>query len=161
MRSWLLGMPGEKVSCLGCHETQQEAPLVKLPSVSLRKPADIEPWHGPPRGFSFVREVQPVLDRYCISCHCIQKKLADTAVAGGPGGPGRVFQLPNFTGGVLLTDWSTQMAGHWGGGGKFTTSYAERHRFVRRPGIEGDRRMFTPLDDQRVYNVGFRIIVEP
>ena len=27
------------------------------------------PWHGPKRGFSFVREVQPVLDKYCVGCH--------------------------------------------------------------------------------------------
>ena len=33
------------------------------------RPSPIEPWHGPARGFSFVREVQPVLDRYCVSCH--------------------------------------------------------------------------------------------
>ena len=25
--------------------------------------------HGPPRGFSFAREVQPTLDRHCVRCH--------------------------------------------------------------------------------------------
>ena len=26
MRSWLVGMPGERVSCVGCHEKRAEAP---------------------------------------------------------------------------------------------------------------------------------------
>jgi hypothetical protein len=29
----------------------------------------IRPWYGPVRGFSFNREVQPVLDKYCVGCH--------------------------------------------------------------------------------------------
>jgi formylglycine-generating enzyme required for sulfatase activity len=53
---------------------------------------------------------------------------------------------PDLRGDIPLTNWSTQLAGHWPGGGKFTTAYWELQRFVRRPGIEGDRRMFTPLD---------------
>jgi len=36
---------------------------------ALRPPSNIEPWYGPPRGFDFEREVQPVLDRYCVGCH--------------------------------------------------------------------------------------------
>jgi formylglycine-generating enzyme required for sulfatase activity len=34
-----------------------------------RPPAAIAPWRGPARGFSFNREVQPVLDRFCVGCH--------------------------------------------------------------------------------------------
>jgi len=34
-----------------------------------RTPAQIKPWYGPARGFSFNREVQPVLDRLCVTCH--------------------------------------------------------------------------------------------
>ncbi|MHB8897727.1 MAG: formylglycine-generating enzyme family protein, partial [Thermoguttaceae bacterium] len=29
----------------------------------------IRPWYGPPRGFDFEREIQPVLDRLCVGCH--------------------------------------------------------------------------------------------
>lgn len=32
-------------------------------------PQELAPFHGPPRGFSFLQEVQPVLDRYCYRCH--------------------------------------------------------------------------------------------
>ncbi len=146
MRSWFVGMPGEAVSCSGCHEPQNEVSFNKAALASRKLPADIEPWHGPARGFSFVREVQPVLDRHCVSCHdgadaeAASQRLARQTQAGS------LRHLPDFRGGLLLTNWSTQLAGHWGGGGKFTAAYWELQRWIRRPGIEGDRRMFTPLD---------------
>ncbi len=129
MRSWMVGMPGEAISCAGCHEPQSQASPNKVSLAAQRGVTPIVPWHGPARGFGFVREVQPVLDRYCVGCH-------DTAKPGQPG----------LKGGTMLDDWKTQLAGQWSGGGKFTTSYFELQRFVRRPGIEGDRRMFTPMD---------------
>ena len=69
MRSWFAAMPGETVSCVGCHESQNRAPLSRANLAVLRKPSQIEPWYGPPRGVSFKREVQPVLDKYCVGCH--------------------------------------------------------------------------------------------
>jgi hypothetical protein len=69
MRSWFTAMPGERVSCVGCHDKQNASPAAR-PSLAFRKdPVAIDPWHGPARGFSFPREVQPVLDRYCVGCH--------------------------------------------------------------------------------------------
>jgi formylglycine-generating enzyme required for sulfatase activity len=129
-RSWFVGMPGERVSCMGCHESQDAAATSRATMAMRRPPSKIEEWFGPARGFSFVREVQPVLDRHCAGCH-------DGAEQGAE---------PSLEGGTPLKDWSTQLAGHWGGGGKFTTSYWELQRYARRPGIEGDRRMFTPMD---------------
>ncbi len=32
-------------------------------------PQALEPMDGPPRGFSFAREIQPILDRHCLECH--------------------------------------------------------------------------------------------
>lgn len=80
MRSWYTAMPGEKVSCVGCHERNSDLPrpgyaavgrgVPATVSVALqREPTEIRPWHGPARGFSFEREVQPVLDRHCVECH--------------------------------------------------------------------------------------------
>jgi formylglycine-generating enzyme required for sulfatase activity len=70
MRSWLTAMPGETLSCVGCHERQGTAPPVTRPMALKRKPSEIKPWYGPTRGFSFDREVQvPVIDKYCIGCH--------------------------------------------------------------------------------------------
>jgi formylglycine-generating enzyme required for sulfatase activity len=69
MRSWSTAMPGEEVSCTGCHERQNTAPPSK-PTMALGKqPSRITPWYGPPRGFSFQREVEPVIKTYCAGCH--------------------------------------------------------------------------------------------
>lgn len=136
-RSWFVGMPGERVSCIGCHEGADAAAPSRVARAMQRPPSTIEPWHGPARGFSFVREVQPVLDRYCVGCH-------DGGENQPKPRPGR--ERPNLKGGQALADWKTQMPGNWPGGGRFTRSYWELQRFVRRPGIEGDRRMFTPMD---------------
>ncbi|MBM3881861.1 MAG: hypothetical protein FJ387_19405 [Verrucomicrobia bacterium] len=69
MRSWTTAMPGEFQSCGGCHEPQNRAALNRVALASHKPPAEIAPWYGPVRGFSFNREVQPVLDRYCVGCH--------------------------------------------------------------------------------------------
>ena len=69
MRSWYTAMPGEKASCVGCHEQPKDTPLVRYETAALKTPVEIEPWYGPARGFDFEREVQPVLDRYCVGCH--------------------------------------------------------------------------------------------
>lgn len=69
MRSWYTAMPGEKASCVGCHEQPKDTPLVRYETAALKTPVEIEPWHGPARGFDFEREVQPVLDKFCVGCH--------------------------------------------------------------------------------------------
>jgi hypothetical protein len=72
MRSYIHLQPGERLSCVGCHEPRNTAPLagpVGLPLAVRREPSAIEP---PPFGagaFSYVRLVQPVLDRRCGNCH--------------------------------------------------------------------------------------------
>ena len=71
MRSWTTLMPGETQSCVGCHEHKNSVPRA-APGVSLAMRAGVQkliPFYGPPRGFSFAREVQPILDRHCVSCH--------------------------------------------------------------------------------------------
>jgi formylglycine-generating enzyme required for sulfatase activity len=69
MRSWYTAMPGERVACVGCHETPSQTPSVRADMAASQQPLEIEPWYGPARGFSFAREVQPVIDKYCVSCH--------------------------------------------------------------------------------------------
>ncbi len=135
MRSWLTAMPGEHLSCVGCHESPLEAPITTPSEAFRRKPSLIEPWHGPTRGFSFKREVQPVLNRYCVGCHGTK----DLKTKDGN-------MIPNLKGEEMLSDWKTAQSGHWHGGGKFSKTYYELQRFVRRPGIESDRRMASPMD---------------
>ena len=72
MRSWSTLQPGENASCVGCHEDKNTAAAVPLYASTLALkagPQTLEPFHGPARGFSFVKEVQPILDRHCIRCH--------------------------------------------------------------------------------------------
>jgi formylglycine-generating enzyme required for sulfatase activity len=76
MRSWFTGMPGEVVSCVGCHERQNSAPVMRANTASRRAPSTIKPWYGDPRPFAFRTEVQPVLDRYCVSCHNSSAKVS-------------------------------------------------------------------------------------
>ena len=82
MRSWYTAMPGETASCVGCHEQPRDTPVTRHDIAATRPPVEIEPWYGPPRGFDFEREVQPVLDKYCVGCHNGQprddgQKIAD------------------------------------------------------------------------------------
>jgi hypothetical protein len=67
MRSWATLQPGERASCSGCHEAKAQAPRAGAPPLALRSPP--ERLDRGARGFSFPREVQPILDRHCISCH--------------------------------------------------------------------------------------------
>ena len=69
MRSWFTAMPGEVLSCVGCHERPNEIPAPQAALAAKKEPAEITPWYGPARGFDFEREVQPVLDKYCVACH--------------------------------------------------------------------------------------------
>jgi hypothetical protein len=70
MRSGTIARPGETTGCVGCHEGRRTAlPAERLPSAMRRPPQSLTPWHGPPRNFSYVAEVQPVLDRHCAGCH--------------------------------------------------------------------------------------------
>lgn len=72
MRSWSTLQPGEYTACIGCHENKSTAPPARDYGFSLAMkagPQAIEPFYGPPRGFSFPHEIQPILDRHCIRCH--------------------------------------------------------------------------------------------
>ncbi len=72
MRSWSTLMPGENQSCVGCHESKNTAPPTARSAASLALkagPQKLTPFYGPARGFSFPKEIQPILDRHCIRCH--------------------------------------------------------------------------------------------
>jgi len=69
MRSVVQLQPGEKRSCIGCHESRHAAPANELP-LAFKRPArtlDPPPWGAGP--FDYQKAVQPVLDRHCVRCH--------------------------------------------------------------------------------------------
>ena len=77
MRSWLTGQPGEIVSCVGCHEDQNQIVIPKRAIASQKAPHALTPPEGGTRSFTFDLEVQPILDRACIACHNGEGKAFD------------------------------------------------------------------------------------
>jgi hypothetical protein len=71
MRSGTIIRPGEVNGCYGCHEDRLTTfPPLAGSSMAMRKPPQtLAPWYGEPRLFSYIEEVQPVLDKYCVACH--------------------------------------------------------------------------------------------
>ncbi|MHC4248896.1 MAG: HzsA-related protein [Planctomycetota bacterium] len=118
MRSWMVAMPGENLSCVGCHETNAEVPAPRRVAASRKAPQRIKPWYGPARGFSFRREVQPALDKFCISCHNGQR----------------------YKDGRKPPDLRDN------GKGGFSVAYNVLQGHVRRPGPEGDYHMYPPAE---------------
>gem|GEM_PF-980458 len=107
-RSWLVAMPGESLSCVGCHEPSRTAPIPRTTQAMAIPPRKLTPWNEHKlHGFGFIREVQPVLDRRCAGCH-----------------DGSKPERPNFK--------STEEERG------FAVSYHSLHKFVRRPGPESD-----------------------
>jgi hypothetical protein len=69
MRSVVQLQPGERRSCIGCHEGRSVAPPVRPALASLReaRPLEPPPWGAVP--FSYEKVVQPVWDARCVRCH--------------------------------------------------------------------------------------------
>lgn len=116
MRSWTTAMPGEFVSCIGCHEDPSEVPKSGETMASGKEPVALTPVFDQPAGIGFEAEVQPVLDQYCISCH---------------------------DGSGSKPDFKDTKPGGWMG---FSKSYHELHPYVRRPGPESDFNMLRPME---------------
>ena len=65
-------MPGERVSCVGCHEPRDSSPPADAPApMAARRPAMRlrKPDWGNDGIVEFTKLVQPVLDKYCVKCH--------------------------------------------------------------------------------------------
>jgi hypothetical protein len=77
MRSVTYLQPGEQMTCLGCHEPKRaiRAPD-RSPAALRRPPSKLQPDVEGSNPFSYVRLVQPVLDRHCAACH-MEKKAID------------------------------------------------------------------------------------
>ncbi|MDP7014617.1 MAG: SUMF1/EgtB/PvdO family nonheme iron enzyme [Pirellulaceae bacterium] len=130
MRSWFVGMPGERVSCVGCHEGPRRSPTNKKTIALDKAPAAITSWYGPTRGFSFKREVQPVLDRHCIRCHNDKSQLEKAIVD--------LRRQPDVH--------PVAAGNNYNRGTKFSPSYLALRCFVRSPTIESDMHLLTPMD---------------
>jgi len=144
MRSWMTAMPGEAVSCVGCHENQNTGPPNRRTIASRRLPSEIEPWYGPVRGFSFKREVQPVLDKYCVSCHDGSKGADSVRIPDLRGEQGRFFAYKNGVpkARIIYGVPREELVKKYGG--VFEPSYITLRSFVRVGGLESDLRLLAP-----------------
>ena len=86
MRTFLNLMPGEKRSCVGCHEIRAKAPNLTnpRPQAALLPVEALRPQPGDtgPRAVHYALDVQPILDRRCISCHSGQQPKGELALTG-------------------------------------------------------------------------------
>ncbi len=69
MRSVTYLQPGERISCMGCHENHMKAPLNKVSAATPRPASQLTPKAFENEPFSYVRVVQPILDEHCVRCH--------------------------------------------------------------------------------------------
>ena len=71
MRTLTYVWPQQTLSCVGCHESRQMAPMAggTRPTAFLRQPSKITPGPDGAWPLRFDKLVQPALDRHCVSCH--------------------------------------------------------------------------------------------
>lgn len=124
MRSWVVGMPAERVSCMGCHEDNRSSISTKRVMADKNpiqkiKPVDndgLRPW-------GFENEAWPVIQKYCLSCHGGDMAPVRKADQGGAENKG-----------LRLTMKTAEEA------------YRMLHPYVRRPGPESETYILTPMD---------------
>jgi formylglycine-generating enzyme required for sulfatase activity len=132
-RSWLVAMPGEELSCVGCHESPTEPPVTKRTVASGKAPQRITPYRRLVEGFSFSAEIQPILDAYCIRCH-----------------NGEDPKKPNFK--------DTMIARPAAFSHNFSNSYYAFHRYFRRPGPESNGIMGNPYEYHASTSEGVQLL---
>ena len=138
MRSWFTAMPGERISCIGCHETPMDVPDNTQNIAANGPPRGVSPWYGPARGFDFEREVQPILNKYCVSCHNGSTVgVADlrSELDGGKAEPKPIGYIARLHPDMLEAT---------NGKLKYSPAYDVLIHYIRRVGIEDDVSLLTP-----------------
>jgi formylglycine-generating enzyme required for sulfatase activity len=144
MRSWATAKGGEFVSCIGCHDNPNATPPSRKTIAASKAPTEIQPWYGPTRPFSFKREVQPVLDRHCVSCHNGQERDNDETIPDLRGEQGGLVVFgfnepkPKYVRGIPREELIQEYAG------VFDPSYIALRRLVRVGGLESDAHIQPP-----------------
>ncbi len=141
MRTWSTAMPGERVSCVGCHETGNLAPSA-MPALALQSgPQNLDEWYGPMRGFDFAREIQPTLNKNCVSCHDGGNDILDLRPKA---------QVPDYVGSVLSYSGFRRLNDKYKNlfGGKsmvaYTPAYEALIPYIRRVGVGDDVSLLVP-----------------
>jgi cytochrome c553 len=86
-RTYVNYMPGEVRSCVGCHESTAQSPgsAIRATPIAMKRKAEVpfaQPGETAPRTLSYARDVQPVWDKHCVSCHNDQKAAGKLNLSG-------------------------------------------------------------------------------
>ncbi len=136
MRSWTTGMPGETISCVGCHEDQNALVMPKRTSASLNtNPEMVSPLPGGVRPVTFDFDVQPILNRACIACHDGENGWLDLTSRLDVDGID-----PSKLSGQELEQYKFDEPM------KYTKAYLSIHPYVERQGPEADALVMKPYE---------------
>jgi hypothetical protein len=113
MMSFTNTMPGEVTGCVGCHEARTLTPPKAIDGrklLAMRKaPAEIQPMENIPEVIDYVRDIQPIWDKHCVSCHNVEKYAGKLSLLG--------HRAPEFTQSYLNIHWSRLLAVNFQGRG--------------------------------------------
>ena len=140
MRSWVVGMPGERVSCTGCHEDNRSSLHTKQTIADKKyfkgeiqkiKPTDkdgIRPW-------GFANEMFPVVKKYCLSCHGDPAKAPIAKADQGGAAEVKVGRFIDYKLSGKRIVMNTP-----------ESAYRILHPYIRRPGPESEEKLLPPMD---------------
>jgi len=154
-RSFHYLQPGEKRGCIGCHEPVGVS-LKPNPNLFTREPRDLtpEPFQDDGEGVSFLKMVQPVLDKHCIACHGLTSdppKGINLIPKPGHDWPSSYTTLLAYTKTIGdkgkshgLENNISRPYDYYALGGTFVTAFMEKHKDKKIP--------ITKRDFQRIVN---------
>lgn len=140
MRSWIVGMPGERVSCTGCHEDNRSSVHTKRTiadekyfkgQIQKIQPLDkdgVRPW-------GFAAELYPVVQKRCLSCHGDPAKAPVAKFDQGGAEPVKVEQFTKYKLSGRRLSMETPEA-----------AYRMLHPYIHRPGPESEETMLPQMD---------------
>ncbi|MDR1965016.1 MAG: NPCBM/NEW2 domain-containing protein [Planctomycetaceae bacterium] len=88
-RTYVNYNPGETRSCVGCHETPDMTPssVTTMPKGMLREASVPAPQPAQTEArlvFDYERQIQPILDQHCVTCHGAGETKAQLDLRGEP-----------------------------------------------------------------------------
>ncbi len=96
MQSFVSVMPGETTGCVGCHEQRTRTPLARAGELMALRgtPQKITPLDDVPEISDYPRDVQPILDRHCLTCHDYDRREGGVVLTGDRG---PMFSISYYT----------------------------------------------------------------
>ena len=140
MRSWIVGMPGERVSCTGCHEDNRTSVQTKrtiadekyfagkMQKITPLDADGVRPW-------GFANEFFPVVQKHCLCCH---GDAAKAPLAKCDQGGAEEVKVGRFT--------DYKQSGKRLVMNDAASAYRMLHPYIRRPGPESEEALLPPMD---------------